>query len=286
MLGFAAVVAGSFALGSRIAGEIDPLALTLARFVLAGALMGAAVALGGRVRRADFRAPWRYLVLGGLFAIYFVLMFEGLKTATSVSAAAVFTLTPAMSAVFGLVLLRQGVTPRIALALAIGAAGALWVIVRGDPGTLFSLGIGRGEAIYFLGCIAHALYTPLVPILSRGESAAVLTFGMIVGGAICLVPMGAGPVLATDWGALRPLVWVTLAYLSIGSGIVSFLLLQHASLRLPAAKVMAYTYLVPSFALAWEVALGGALPPTIMLGGVGLTALALVILLGAADRRR
>ena len=286
MLGFAAVVAGSFALGSRIAGEIDPLALTLARFVLAGALMGAAVALGGRVRRADFRAPWRYLVLGGLFAIYFVLMFEGLKTATSVSAAAVFTLTPAMSAVFGLVLLRQGVTPRIALALVIGAVGALWVIVRGDPGTLISLGIGRGEAIYFVGCIAHALYTPLVPIVSRGEAAGVLTFGMIVGGAICLVPFGAGPVLATDWGALRPLVWVTLAYLSIGSGIVSFLLLQHASLRLPAAKVMAYTYLVPSFALAWEVALGGALPPMIMLGGVALTALALVILLGAADRRR
>ena len=78
-----------------------------------------------------------------------------------------------------------------------------------------------------------------MPILSRGETAAVLTFGMIVGGAICLVPMGAGPVLATDWGALRPLVWVTLAYLAIGSGIVSFLLLQHASLRLPAAKVMA-----------------------------------------------
>ena len=28
-----------------------------------------------------WRAPWRYLILGGLFAGYFVLMFEGLKTA-------------------------------------------------------------------------------------------------------------------------------------------------------------------------------------------------------------
>jgi hypothetical protein len=33
-----------------------------------------------------FAAPWRYLVLAGLFAVYFVLMFEGLKTAPAVSA--------------------------------------------------------------------------------------------------------------------------------------------------------------------------------------------------------
>jgi drug/metabolite transporter (DMT)-like permease len=49
-------------------------------------------------------------VLGGLFAVYFVTMFEGLKTAPPVSASAVFTLTPIMSALFGWVLLRQGVT--------------------------------------------------------------------------------------------------------------------------------------------------------------------------------
>ena len=70
-------------------------------------------------------------MLGGLFAFYFVLMFEGLKTAPPVSAAAVFTLTPVMAGGFGWLLLRQIMTPRMALALAIGALGALWVIFRG-----------------------------------------------------------------------------------------------------------------------------------------------------------
>ncbi|HCE70317.1 MAG TPA: EamA family transporter, partial [Ruegeria sp.] len=51
----------------------------------------------------------------------FVLMFEGLKTAPPVSAAAVFTLTPVLSAVAGWLLLRQVTTPRMALALAVGA---------------------------------------------------------------------------------------------------------------------------------------------------------------------
>ena len=62
-------------------------------------------------------------MLGGLFAIYFILMFEGLKTAPPVAAAAVFTLTPVMSAGFGWLLLRQVTTGWIALALSVGAGG-------------------------------------------------------------------------------------------------------------------------------------------------------------------
>ena len=59
----------------------------------------------------------------------------------------------------------------------------------------------------------------------------------------------------------------------------SFVLLQFASLRLPASKVMAYTYLVPSWVSLWQMALGAPHPPAIVIVGVGLTALALLLLL-------
>ena len=39
---------------------------------------------------------------------------------------------------------------------------------------------------------------------------------------------------------------------------MTFVLLQFATLRLPSAKVMAYTYLVPSWVILWELALGRA----------------------------
>ena len=52
-----------------------------------------------------------------------------------------------------------------------------------------------------------------------------------------------------------------------------------ASLTLPSAKVMAYTYLVPTWVALWQVGLGHALPPVMVPGGVGLTMLALVLLL-------
>ena len=279
MLGFSALVAGSFSLGALVANDIDPQAISAARFVLAIVVMGLVAAMQRDLWASHFQKPWRYFVLGGLFTIYFVLMFEGLKTANPVSAAAVFTLMPLMSAVFGWVLLRQITTPRMALALAIAACGALWVIFRGNLAALTALDIGRGEMIYLLGCVAHALYTPMVRKLNRGEGAAVFTFGMLVAGSLLLGVFGFEAILATDWANLRPMVWVTIGYLTLFSTASSFFLLQYATLRLPSAKVMAYSYLTPAWVMLWELGFGSALPPVPVLLGIMATVVALLMLL-------
>ncbi|WP_147110624.1 DMT family transporter [Tateyamaria sp. syn59] len=279
MLLFSALVAGSFSLGSMAANEIAPAALNAARFWIAAAVIGIAVVARGGVPAQALNAPWRYAVLGGLFAVYFVLMFEGLKTAAPVSAAAVFTLTPVMSGVFGYVLLRQITTPRMALALAVGATGALWVIFRADLSAFLAFEVGRGEVIYFFGCVSHAIYTPMVRKLNRGEPAVVFTFGMLVAGAVLLSLWGWRDLLATPWADLPGIVWVTLIYVALFASAATFVLLQFATLRLPSAKVMAYTYLTPSWVILWEVALGNGVPPGIVWVGVGLTVVALSLLL-------
>ncbi|WP_240790264.1 DMT family transporter [Rhodobacter sp. SY28-1] len=279
MLAFSALVAGSFSLGVLAAPFIDPGAVTAVRFVLAGALVGAAAVLTTGIPRQAWAAPWRYLVLGGLMGTYFVLMFEGLKTAAPVSAAAVFTLTPVMAAGFGWLFLRQRLTGRMALALAVGGAGALWVIFRADLGALMAFQVGRGEAIYFVGCVAHAAYAPLIRKLNRGEPAVVFTFGMMVAGTVLLALYAWPALVATDWAALPWIVWVTLVYVAVAASAMTFVLLQYASLRLPAAKVMAYTYLVPSWVALWEIVLHGLVQPGLVLVGVAMTVLALGLLL-------
>jgi len=279
MLLFSALVAGSFSLGSMAANEIAPAALNTVRFLIAGVVIGSVALLTTGFRRADFAAPWRYLVLGGLFAVYFVLMFEGLKTATPVSTAAVFTLTPVMSAGFGYLLLRQITTARMALALSIGAIGALWVIFRADIAALLRFRIGSGEAVFFWGCVMHAVYTPMVRKLNRGEPAIVFSFGVLVAGFVILLAYGWRDLWATDWAALPAIVWITLAYVSIAASSITFVLLQFAALRLPASKVMAYTYLVPSWVILWEIALGNGAPRGLVLAGIACTVVALWMLL-------
>ena len=279
MLGFSALVAGSFSLGAMAAPFISPSALTVVRFAIAAALVGIMAQAVTGITRRDLRAPWRYFLSGGLLSIYFVMMFWGLQTAAAVPVAAVFTLTPLMTAGFGWVILRQITTRRMALALALGALGAVWVIFRGDIQALIGMHIGRGEAIYFIGCVAHSIYAPLVRRLNRGESALVSTFGMMVAGFVILTIWGGRDVLATDWAALPAIVWVCLIYVAVAASAITFVLLQYSILRLPAAKVMAYTYLVPSWVILWELALGHAHPPLNVLGGLALTLLALFLLL-------
>ena len=279
MLTFSALVAGSFSLGSLAANEIDPTALTALRFLIASFVIGAAALATTGLPKSAARAPWRYVVLGGLFAIYFVLMFEGLKTAPPVSTAAVFTLTPVMSAGFGYLLLRQITTPRMALALVIGAIGAIWVIFRADLAAFLQFNVGRGEVIYFWGCVAHALYTPLVPKLNRGEPPVVFTFGMLLAGFVILTVIGWPQIMATDWASLPMIVWVTVFYLAIFASAATFVLLQFAALNLPSAKVMAYTYLVPSWVILWEIGLGNGAPKLLVAVGVLMTCVALLLLL-------
>ena len=279
MLSFSALVAGSFAMGSLAAPHIAPTALNAVRFVLAGLILSGVAAASGKVTRASLEAPWRYLVLGGLMIAYFVLMFEGLKTAAPVSMSAVFTLTPLMAAGFGWLLMRQRMTGRMALALAVGAAGALWVIFDGSLQAALRFGVGRGEAVYFVGCAAHAVYAPLVRKLNRGEPALVFTLWTNLAGTAMLLIWGWPALMATDWAALPPMVWITIAYTAIAATAATFVLLQFAALRLPSAKVMAYTYLTPSWVILWTLVLGQGVPPAVILVGVALTVVALLLLL-------
>lgn len=279
MLSFSLGVAGSFSLGSQVANDIDPIAITAARFAGSAVLLAILAAIGSGFSRQNLNRPWRYAIAGALMATYFVLMFEGLKTASAVSTSAVFTLTPVMSAIFGWLLLRQVTTSRTALALAVGAAGALWVIFRADFAALMAFQVGTGELIFFAGCIAHAFYTPYVRSANRGESPQVFVFGMSVFGTLLLALYGWEEIRRTDWGSLSALVWATIAYLIIVSTTLTFWLVNFAALRLPAAKVMAYTYLTPTWVLVWESAFGHGLPRLAILVGIVATIVALLMLL-------
>ncbi len=289
MLVFSLAVSGSFSLGSLIANAISPSALTGVRFLIAAVLLGILVGTlpnagrGGRrgFVRADLAGFWRYVLLAVLYGGYFVLMFEGLKTASPVSTGAVFTLTPLMAALFAWPLLGQRLRTRTALALLVGASGAVWVIFRGDPAALLRFEVGRGEVIFFTGCILHALYAPMMRLLNRGESPLVTAALVTLAGFVLLAAYGWRDLRATDWTALSLLVWGVVLYLVIAATALATAMLQFAAQRLPSSRVMAYTYLTPVWIIGWELALGHGVPGLEVLPGIALITLALVLLMRA-----
>jgi drug/metabolite transporter (DMT)-like permease len=165
------------------------------------------------------------------------------------------------------------------LGLTIGALGAVWVIFRGDLGALLAFNVGRGEAIYFVGCVSHAIFTPMARKLNRGEPAVIFSLGMLITGFVILTVIGWSEIRATRWLELSALVWGTIFYLALFASALTFVLLQYATVRLPSAKVLAYTYLTPSWVMILEILVGNGAPPLMVGVGVALTVVALLVLL-------
>ena len=284
MLLFAALVSASYSLGGMAASHIAPAAINTIRFVIGIAVMAAAVALvtGGRIPAP--RTSWRYMVLGGLMAVFFVTMFMALRLTDPVSTGAVFTLMPLMSALFGYLLLGQVPNGLVLASLVFAGLGSVWVIFRGDVDALLAFDIGEGETIFFIGVICHALYAPMVKKLNDGrEPLVAFTLWTLVGTGLCIALYGTGDVLATDWTALPPVVWVAIIYLAIVTTAGTTFLVQFGAMRLPAAKVLAYTYLTPGCIILYEGLLGHGWASPAVLAGALVTILGLLVMAFASD---
>jgi len=273
MLLFSLIVAGSFSFGKTIANDIDPVVLTALRFVLASLILAVVLMLSGRMHFAHHRQPWRYGILGGLFLLYFVLMFEALKTASPVSIAAIFTMMPLAAAMLDRCVFRRHTAWLVWTALLIGAAGALWVVFDGSWAAFVTLSIGYGEVLFFIGTMLHAIYAVLLPRLRRGEPVYATTLGVSTAAALMLVVFFWPRIAATNWSEVATYVWLVLFYLAVMATLGTFSLITVASSRLPSAKVTAYTYLTPFWVVVLESVLGNGLPMAwVLYGGVPIAA--------------
>ncbi|WP_246200787.1 DMT family transporter [Shinella kummerowiae] len=278
MLLFAVLIAGSFSFGGLAARYMEAEPLTLWRYILTIVVM-AALAFGAfKVPAVWPKEIWRFLLLGGLIAIYMLTMFTALEFTSPIATGAVFTLMPLLSAGFALPVLGQKTRPGVLAGLIIAAAGAVWVIFRGNIGAILSFDIGTGEMIFFAGVICHALYVPLIRRFDRGEPAVAFGFWVTVGAALWLVPPGIRGLIETDFSALPLAVYAAVAYLAVVTTAFTFLLLQYASMRLPASKVLGYGYLTPSFIILLEGLLGHGWASLPVLAGALVTACGLALM--------
>ncbi len=278
MLLFAALIAGSFSFGGMAAQHLEAGPLTLWRYLMTMVVMGVMTFGILRVPFSKPRRVWRYALLGGLIAVYMLTMFAALEFTSPVQTGAVFTLMPLISAGFALLFIGQKTRPDVLVALVIAALGAIWVIFRADIQAILSFDVGRGELIYFVGVVCHGAYVPLIRRFGLGENPVAFGFWVVVFTIPWLLPTGAVPLATTDFASLPMTVWATIAYLSIVTTAITFMLLQYASMRLPAPKVLGYGYLTPTFIILLEGLLGhGWASPAVFVGAL-VTAAGLLVM--------
>jgi drug/metabolite transporter (DMT)-like permease len=137
--------------------------------------------------------------------------------------------------------------------------------------------------IFIVGCAAHAAYVPLVRKFRRNETVAVFTVWTLAATTLWIMIFAVGQLSSTDFVRLPAFVWVAIAYLAVFTTAGTFFLVQFASVRLPASKVLAYGYLTPAFIVVIEGASGHGWVTPGVFAGAAVTAVALLVMTFAPD---
>jgi len=279
MLMFSLVVSGSFVLGSIIANLISPDLVTFLRFLIAFIAIAILILYQSKFCFLKYLSIGRSLILGALISIYFITMFEGLKTASSTSMAVVFTLTPLLAGFFDLIFSNRVMSKKVWITVVVAAIGALWIIFDGNIQNFINFKVGYGEKLFFIGCICHALYAALIPKFNNGEPAIIQTFGTLISGIIILGLFSNKEIIYHSWIDFPVIVLLTILYLAIFATAASFFLIQYSAVRLSSIKVMAYTYAVPIWVVLLQIIFLQQLPNTITFVGAFVILVSLLILL-------
>jgi drug/metabolite transporter (DMT)-like permease len=277
MLVASVLVSTSFTVGKAITDDLDPVILTLIRFLIASVLFLPYIVRHFGFARPSLASFGRYSLISGALIMFFWLMFLALRYTSALNTSVIFTLVPGISGIYSAILLRERLGRYRLIALGLAMAGALWVIFRGSLDNLLALDLGRGDLIFFAGCLFMAAYTPLVKLLHRKEPMAVMTFWVLVTGSLWLVLPALTRLPAVNWSAVAQQTWAGIFYLAVFCTIITFFLTKYSTLRLGPTRVMAYSYLYPPMVLVIELLLGRGLPDIKTMIGILIIVPAMII---------
>ena len=285
MLLSAILVSTSFTVGKAITPFMDPVALTLVRFLLATLLFAPYVGRTFGLGYPGSAALLRYSLISAALVGFFLLMFLSLRITTPLNTGVIFTTVPGISGLYSWFLVRERLGIYRLLALVFAMAGAIWVIFEGDIQQLLRMQLNHGDLLFFAGCLLMALYMPLVKLLHRGEPMAVMTFWILVTGCLWLLLFACTKLTVTPWTSIPPKVWAGIAYLAVFTTIITFFISQWATLHLGPTRVMAYSYLYPPLIILIEWFLHHEFPPLKTIIGILIILPAMVIVQQGRETR-
>ncbi|TCK09063.1 DMT family transporter [Marinobacterium mangrovicola] len=252
------LVASSFPVAALFDPALSTNFLVSLRFLTAGAIMLVFMRERGW---PGFTAGMIYSILGLLLAAFFSIMFKALQFISPLSLAALFVTQPLFAY---LIAITVGIEkPRLKRlgTLLLAATAALVIVSRADFAGLSGFELGFGESIFLFGCILSAGYNNLSRYatdhgLIPANPYRTTCYGLLAGGVLIGLPdllLGQlGEFFATvSLGDLS-----ALAYLTLFTTLVTFWILQVATLRLSPSMVAAYGYVPPLLVLCAELLFG------------------------------
>jgi len=273
------LAASSFPVGASITNELPPTIMMFVRFLVASILFAPYVFIKNGFSIPSLNKLFVYILISLPLVIFFWAMFESLRYTSVLNTGALYTLVPAITAVYALFINKEITGKYRSFGLFIGTLGALWIVFRGDYEALLSLKLNYGDYIFILGCLSIGFYNPLIKRFYSGEPMEIMTFWVLSFGAIWLLIASSGAILDVNWLNVKANVYGGILYLALFSTLITFFLLQISVVIIGATNVAAYSFLTPIFVIIFSISFGMNKFEIVTLPGIFLVILAMLIIL-------
>lgn len=265
-----AIWGGTFVAGKHVVAVLSPMMGSFARYVVACvALLVAAFVLESGLPKLTRRQWIGTFVLGtfGVFA-YNLFFMAALERLPGSRAALIIALNPAITIAISAFVLKEHLSPRRWLGVAIALFGVWIVISHGDVASIASAGIGAGELFMFGAVTSWALYTIIGRKVLGGLTPLAATNYAALWGTLMLACAAAPEFGSVRMSQFDGVMVGSLLYLGIGGTALAFVWYYMSVKKLGTAVTSIFNNLVPVFGVAISVlVLGEELLVSMLVGG-------------------
>ena len=206
------------------------------------------------IREKVARKDLLLLALCGFFgvAVNQLFFFNGLSLTSSINSGIIMTVNPILVVILSYFILKEAITWRKSVGIALGATGAILLTLAGKSGIDDS---PLGDLFIFINAASYAVYLVLVkPLMQRYRPLTVITyvfsFGLLY---VTLFPPTLMQLGETDFTAIPTDVYYTIAFVIVGVTFLTYLLTVYGLKHLSPSVSSAYIYLQPVLVMFFAV---------------------------------
>ena len=206
----------------------------------------------------------------------------GLSLTSPVNAGIVTTTMPIFALILSALILKEPITRKKALGVALGCCGALlliWTSMQAS-GSSLQLGDIRGDLLCVAGQVSYALYLTIFGKLAKKYSIFTVNKWMFLSATCIIWPFTAYHVWQTPWSTLSAITLGEILYVVVGGTFLAYILMIRGQQVLRPTVVSMYNYVQPIVAVIVSIILGlavftltHALAVALIFSGVALVTL-------------
>src|SRR5690606_19822086 len=208
---------------------IKPLGFIVVRVIGATALFWL-TALALKWERVETKDLLR-LSFCGLFGVASnqMLFFQGLSLTTPVNASVMMTINPVLVVVLSAVILKEPLKSSRILGIALGIAGAVFLIIKGSGALSISdSNTSWGNILIFFNALSYGIYLVIVkPLMHKYEALTVIRWVFLFGLCIC-IPFGGSQFLEINWAEMPSIIAWEVVFVVLGTTYMAYLFNVYA----------------------------------------------------------